>query len=272
MRKCIFCDHKADSKEHIWSKWILKLLPDAKDGTFTRLLRDGTEKTIHLSKPVQTAGVVCERACNNGWMSSKLEEPMRAAVSDIILKNTVKTFSPSDCKTIAAWAFKSMLLANHMTPKETHYFTEAQRRKFAIDQSIPSGINVWIAQRNAGFVTGRFTSTFRCQNPSGPLTPHLVKPPTLPRYRVEIYDCIFSIGYLLLQITSTRWAEREVANLLDAPTITQDEVFNFYASPVWPNDGRTCVKWPPSASVGNDMFDRFCNRFNQFMLPPWMTT
>jgi hypothetical protein len=80
---------------------------------------------------------------------------------------------------------------------------------------------------------------------------------------------LFSVGYLLLQVTAARWAEREMANRMDFPPIRQHQFFDDYAVPVWPNDGLS-VEWPPPLAVGNDLFEAFCKRFDKFTLPSWM--
>jgi hypothetical protein len=271
MRQCIFCHKKADSKEHIWSKWILDLLPEAKDGIFTRVDREGKSHPRKAKKPEVTARVVCERNCNNGWMSTKLEGPMKALTEDIILINKKKTFSPEDCRHIAEWAFKTTVLANHidLPEGEQPFFPEETRHAFAYDQSMPAGVYVWISRRNAGHLTATYRSIKRVQQPSGPLTPHLSRPPVSP-YRFETYTCVFTIGYLLLQIVAARWTERQVRERLDFPTIRQAQSFENYASVVWPNNG-FLVSWPPLLPVGNTLFESFWDRFNSFNLPEWMT-
>lgn len=148
------------------------------------------------------------------------------------------------------------------------FFSEEQRRAFARDLIIPTGIQVWIARRNAGYVTARYMSVLRRMQPTTPIAPHLTTLPLSP-YRFEIYDCIFSIGYLLLQVAAARWTEREVANSLDFPPIDQGEFFDRYAIQIWPTDNLP-IRWPPPLAVGNDMFALFCSRLENFTLPEWM--
>jgi len=267
-RQCIFCPNKADSQEHIWSQWILDLLPEGKDGVFVKRFPDGSEKSWPTPKPELTVGVVCER-CNNGWMSAKLEGPMKEATANIIIHNNKKTFSGGECDVVAAWAFKTMLLANHSNPHTEPIFSTEQRRGFAHDLTIPKGVQIWTAKRNAGYLTARYTSELSIMQPAGEIAPHLKNLPVSP-YRFQIYVCVFSIGYLLLQITAARWTERKVANLLNFPPIIQGKAFDDYAIPIWPNLGNMIVDWPPRRSVGNDMFDSFCSRMDKFNLPQWM--
>lgn len=267
MRQCTFCPNKADSKEHIWSQWILDLLPKTRDGVFSRRLRDGTYHSRKVPRPEQTARIVCTK-CNTGWMSAKLEGPMKSLTSDIILDNKLKTFSREDCKHIAQWAFKTTILANHIDPPDEPFFPEETRYAFARDLSIPRGVHVWLARRNAGHLKATYRSVQRLQQPSGTLTPHLIRPPE-SQYTFKTYTCSFSVGYLLVQVIAARWTKPEVAQQLDFPPIFQGEFFNSYSTSLWPNDG-FCVEWPPMRAIDNTLFERFWDRFETFRLPPWM--
>jgi hypothetical protein len=268
-RQCIFCTHKADSKEHVWSNWILSLLPSTNNGIFVQKLADGTERKWPTSKPELKIGVVCKRNCNNGWMSAKLEAPMKLATSDIIVQNRKKAFTKLECCAIAAWAFKTTILANHMNLHGEPFFSVDQRRAFATSLKIPQGVQVWIARRNAGHLTATYWSQLSTKQAAAPITPHL-KTLSISPYRFETYVCVLSVGYLLLQVVAARWADRKIANLVDFPSITQPEVFNSYAIPIWPRS-ELSVNWPPRHAVGNDIFDTFINRFDRFSVPAWMT-
>jgi hypothetical protein len=118
-------------------------------------------------------------------MSLKLEAPMKAATSGIILENKRKTFSPDQCGSIANWAFKTTVLANHIRLIGEPFFSEHDRYAFAKDQTIPKGVQVWLARRNAGYLTARYTSQQRLvQGHQRELTPHLINPPLSP-YRFK---------------------------------------------------------------------------------------
>lgn len=267
MRTCAFCPNTADSKEHIWSKWILNLLPETKDGVFKTRKPDGSPHHHKASKPDQRAKIVCT-SCNNTWMSTKLELPMKALTSDIITKDTQKIFSPEDCRKITAWSFKTAVIADQIDPKKEPFFSNETRYAFARNLFIPAGIQVWISQLNVGRLTALYGANRRPEQPAGKLTPHLLSPPPSP-YRFEVYSCTFSVGYLLLQIAAARWTEREVRQRLDFPAIGQPQILDDYATAVWPNDGFSII-WPPPKTVRSSMFAKLCNRFKDFSFPDWM--
>lgn len=234
------------------------------------MLPDGSLKTTRLKKPVQTAGVVCE-SCNNGWMSNRLEKPMQKATESIILNKQEKTFSPDECRAMASWAFKTTVIANHMTRGEDHFFTEAQRRKFADDQTIPTNIHVWLARRNAGHFTTAFRAERITKRPAAPLMPHLVSLPPTP-YEFQIYSCTLVAGWLCLQVAATRWTKREIAKSRNPPTIEQDKAFDDYSFPIWsPNKESSSVRWPPVYALGDVNFATFWKRWERELnLPSWM--
>jgi hypothetical protein len=266
-RQCIFCHRKADSKEHIWSKWILDLLPD-KPGRFTQRLHDGTERTWSATKPELSVGFVCERNCNNGWMNAKLEGPMRAATRDIIIHPAKKAFTDDECSAISAWSFKTAILASYMT-KAPEFFSLEQRYAFSRDLTIPQGVFVWIARRDIRHLQARFPTSYDTKQAQREVMPHLIRLPVHP-YSFDTYTCVLSIGYLLLQVVAAKWTDRKIAKTLDFPSILSSELFDSYTTPIWPPPRLYAANWPPSRSIGNNIFDTFCDRFKEFTLPEWM--
>lgn len=230
-------------------------------------MRNGTLKTWRTKKPVLEAAIVCQRNCNNGWMNAKLEGPMKMAVEGIILHNTHKKFTREECATIAAWGFKTTVLANHIhDPGDNAFFSVGQRRAFAQGLSMPRGVQVWIARRNAGYLTATFESRLL---DSKPKPEQLSANSIILPYAFEIYCCVISIGYLLIQVTATKWAERKIADLLDNPSIATNQEFDGYAIPVWPN--MNGFDWPPPHAIGNDLFPKFRGRFDKINIPARFT-
>lgn len=270
MRHCAFCSNSANSQEHIWSEWILGLLPESKDGKFTLMLPDGSYKTKRLKKPVHTAGVVC-RSCNNGWMSNRLEKPMQQATESLILETHEKTFTPADCLAIARWAFKTTVVANHMNRDEESFFPEQHRLRFAADQTIAPGIHVWLSRRYSRYFTTNFRVERVTKRPATDLMPHLVSLPPSP-YEFQIYACTLVIGWLCLQVAATRWTKRQVAESVYPPTISQNQVFDDYAIPIFiPRKEPRSVSWPPPQVIGDKLFVEFWKRWERPLdLPSWM--
>jgi hypothetical protein len=246
----------------------LEILPEAKDGIFTQRFPDGSEVVRHQPKPELTVGKVCDRNCNNGWMSAKLEGPMKSATAEIILKNTRKVFSASECKTIAAWAFKTTVLANHMYLRrdEQPLFSYKQRRSFARDLSIPPGVQVWIAQRNAGYVTARYMSTLRIMEPP---------PSTNSRFHnipLPVIVFRFTTAYFPSVIFCCR-SHPQGGHSGKSPIVLIFPPLHRVSSLIaklFPFGLRLDLSnGPPPSAVGNNLFPIFCERFKDFTLPWW---
>ena len=201
-------------------------------------------------------------------MNAKLEGPMSQLTKDILIRKTKKAFSASDCSSIAAWAFKSAILANYMT-KSTEFFTKEQRYAFAHDQTIPRGVYIWLAQRNPIYLQARFVSFLDTQQPQTPVMPHLTTLPVHP-YRFDLYTCVLSVGYLLLQVAAAKWTNRQISQAGHFPSIVQGPLFESYSIPIWPVKSDFVANWPTPLGVGNDMFEMFCERFKKLNVPPWM--
>ena len=245
----------------------MKILPSSTDGVYTRQLPDGTSVKSPMSKPDVRARVVCV-SDNNGWMSRRLEVPMKRATEDILIHNKQKTFSPDDCMTIATWAFKTTLLANHMSMPGEPFFSKEQRHDFARDLTIPKGVHIWLARRNAGHLTTLFRSRQNSMQPYTPPAPHLINMP-VSRYRFDSYDCLFTVGYLMLQVFAAKWTNPQAADYQVFPLITHDLSYREYSIQIWPKSGLS-VDWPPPQAIGNELLEGFWNRTHRLTLPAWM--
>jgi hypothetical protein len=115
-RQCIFCDHPANSYEHIFPDWINKIFPPGKIGPVASISTqvvigndDATnQKTFPANKLAQlTAKIVC-CCCNGGWMGD-----MEGRASQLLPPSLLghdATFDPEEQIFIAAWATKIAML------------------------------------------------------------------------------------------------------------------------------------------------------------------
>ena len=113
-RRCIFCHERRVSKEHLWGKWIRKIVTLRNDPT-----RRGLQKVSKMDQrhgltfedghftnsgggPFATTKVVCE-ACNNSWMS-QIEDDMRKFY--LRFRQSQHTvLSAEECLAVARWVF-----------------------------------------------------------------------------------------------------------------------------------------------------------------------
>jgi hypothetical protein len=228
-----------------------EMLPRA-NFTMRRQLDDGTIKEWTTPVIEQTAKFVCSR-CNNNW-GSDLECRMKDACATILLKPTRRIIAPDDCKALSDFAFKTTVLANHMSLSTgTPFFSDSERESFAKHLTIPAGVQVWIARRGTPFMTGMFRSVYGLVN-------------TKPQFRFELYTCTFSFGFLILQSLTARWINRKMRHLVPPPPVKQPSALDEYAVRIWP--GPTSLEWPIKGLIGEDTIELFWNRFGEIKVPP----
>src|SRR5215217_1435431 len=80
MASCIFCGRTDISGEHIWAEWMHKYIPRSPQHRYVRQTLQtaranprirGVKRTMNRQGSVRDIKIraVCERHCNNGWMS-----------------------------------------------------------------------------------------------------------------------------------------------------------------------------------------------------------
>ncbi|EML9404735.1 TPA: hypothetical protein ACNVSR_005067 [Klebsiella pneumoniae] len=152
VKKCVFCGNNSDinklTKEHVLPKWLKKIIHQEKwhwyissygmDAPKQRLIKG---QTIFDS----TISAVCEQ-CNNGWMSSKLEEPVSKLLPDLI-KGNETVLNKAQKYLISLWAVKTafirVLLDGENVLPESYYRDVSELK-------IPYGINVILCSKVLG--------------------------------------------------------------------------------------------------------------------------
>lgn len=122
---------------------------------FGDVVRQWHDKALNLK-----AKEVC-KACNAGWMSD-LENEAKPAMKEMILHGGKATLFPKDVASIAAFSFKTAVVANHMRPIPEMFFTLSERRRFAATLELPTGVQIWLGRmshRRSGFIKSSFSRT-----------------------------------------------------------------------------------------------------------------
>jgi len=254
-RKCAFCIYRdGGNDEHLWSDWMGKMLPPDRYN-FRRISQDGTIRHFQGPKINLKAGVVCGE-CNHGWMSNLEGELQHSPFREMLLNGTSVTLTEHDIELIAAFAFKTTVIANHMKLHDQPFFTDGERRRFRRTRELPSGFQVWISMRKSrAKSTGIFKSSYGIHR-------H-------PRYGYEFYTLTWGLGYVIVQALAGHWMRKKLRKKTAPIIVTQTPKMDEYAVTIWPF--RAPVKWPPLKPVTDDMLRRFCNRFDSLDVPSWMT-
>ena len=248
-RRCAFCGRAATlTGEHVWSDWVGKLLGKRKI-KFNWTKADGTVKEWHLVGLNARVKVVCD-TCNHGWMS-QLEETAKPIVRDMILDPTDVTLGTSDLKIIAAWAFKSAIIADHLRLNPLPFFYDAaNRRNFAQRLTIPDGVQMWISGvvKQCGILKGGDIKT---------------KAGISAGFRINA--CTYALGHLVLQITCPRWTKSSNRRHNAPGKLTQAKEWDLVSTPIWPLPSNP-VSWPPPNWMTKDSLDTYADRWKMILI------
>jgi hypothetical protein len=240
MPQCLFCPNTVDSREHVFSDWILKEIKPS--------------EPIHIKIAKRTSKWVNNREmrvkcvchyCNNGWMSdleSANQQHMRAMIHDesIALK-------PAQLKLLALWITLKAMVLDGSSNLRIPFYSQPERQGIKPSSpSVPIGTTAWIGRLSSSQFHAGLTDTF------GDIS-------NVPK---AFRGCVTTIvvGHLVIQVVTMHvipiFATRRMipnyksgawdVNLLD----------------IWPIFGD--VTWPPALSFtleGNDSIGRLVNRW-----------
>jgi hypothetical protein len=148
-RQCLFCSNPVNSREHIWSDWILKDLKSAKPIR----IRIGKRTDVWSDKPEVLVKCVCDQ-CNNGWMS-RLESLNKPHMHSM-MHDTPVALSPTQQKLLTRWAVLKAIIIEAVNRERTPFYDEGERFNLKPPSSfIPVGTSVWIGRSSInGFHAG----------------------------------------------------------------------------------------------------------------------
>jgi hypothetical protein len=144
------------TKEHIWPRWLHKVLQAADDVDVAVVTRPravaGREFTEvrHLkrngSRLTRQMRRVC-RSCNSGWMS-QLQMAAHPLVEPLVRGEPI-WLSPEDRAVVAAWATMTAMVGEYTDP-ESVGGTDAERRSLMTTGAPPASWRIWIARYDGG--------------------------------------------------------------------------------------------------------------------------
>ena len=142
-RECVFCGSRELSKEHIIAEWLLKELGVWEQDvqmSHVNFVGPISERKHAFSKLVN--GLVCEKNCNNGWMSS-LENVCKEHIKNLMLLDKIKeeiAYMKENCSDLSRWAFKNAILLNSAVNYRT--LVPDSHYKALYDGHIPANVHI----------------------------------------------------------------------------------------------------------------------------------
>lgn len=225
MRWCLFCSHRASTKEHVFPLWLIAAL------------NPGALATIHSERGSQpprqwrgnevSAKCVCDR-CNNGWMST-LEGRMKSD-APLLLGNGTGQIDLAAQTMVAVWATKTAMVFEALRVDPPWFYSDRERDLFRLQGRPPARTTVWIG-KCAGH-TGVYCSAFDMNG-------HVFG----TDQATACYLTTMAFGSLAIQIASGRFPD----SIPMTATISVEETegpWEQALTRVWPVASAT-VSWPP---------------------------
>lgn len=223
-RQCLFCPQPADSKEHLWSDWILKELKPTEPIRFTL----GKTKIKWIDNPEVLIKCVCYK-CNNTWMNNIETENKLHMLP--MLRGLPITLESLQQKSLARWAILKAMVLEAADRQRVPFYGQDERRDLKPPSlAIPVGTYVWVGRLSKlGYHTGS-TGIFR------PLE-------NVPKAIHGLVTTII-VGHLAIQVLT-----------LHVPPMFANSVIAIEDNPwkwdvslldIWPVFG--AVRWPPPVS------------------------
>ncbi|HBU2531590.1 TPA: HNH endonuclease [Klebsiella pneumoniae] len=150
MKTCIFCGKGSNqvqiTKEHILPKWMKKIFPHPKGLRYVADYQNKAPVKREINGQTSFDMVISRvcKNCNNGWMSQKLEEPLKKTLTKMILGEYFE-LEKNTLKLLCLWAFKTAIMRALMDDGKTnippeHYIKVSQ-------MEIPDGCCIYLACR-----------------------------------------------------------------------------------------------------------------------------
>jgi hypothetical protein len=254
MKKCAFCLRTGKlSGEHIWSDWICELFPPLEIKVKKWSAGEKEVKEWESISLDHKASVVC-KSCNEGWMSDLEGNHAKPAMKEAILSDAPITLSTEKLVAISMFAFKTIVVADHMERNKLPFFSSLSRVRFRNTLHPPIGFQVWIGcisefDRHYGF--------FRWHYMDSP-------PRVNPGYR--LLSVTWGVGRFFFQATAIKFNKRKFRGNL-FPHLTQSRDWNSFAIPIWPMlRGEITAKWPPVSHIANYELEQFTYRWRSTLL------
>ena len=129
-KQCLFCASEANSKEHLWSDWILKRL-----GTQPTRIKMGKARASTVPHSVIEVRCVCI-PCNGGWMSDLESENI--PIIGRLMENTATPLDAAQQTSLALWAvMKAMVLDGVNAKNRGHFFARNECETLRLQRRIP---------------------------------------------------------------------------------------------------------------------------------------
>ena len=155
--RCIFCGGTGLSKEHIWSDWLSGLIPrnDEHGEHWGRMHRDSGSREVEWTEPPASSARqgsvfqrkvrnVCERRCNNGWMS-RVVDRAKPHVERMILGKSFQ-LDRKEQTDLAAWIGITTVIQEFANRHGVRRIPPEDRTVLMNTEAPPLSWSIWVAR------------------------------------------------------------------------------------------------------------------------------
>jgi hypothetical protein len=149
-RKCLFCDQRADTREHVVAEWLTKRMK-VRDRAFqaARFVEGQGLKTFPATKVQHfRTRQVCTK-CNGGWMRL-LEQWFQTRLGYLVepqwprLAYEMLTVLRDEADSLIRWMIKSAVIFERATPRGLIQTVPDDVRAVAKDRALSQDFHVWV--------------------------------------------------------------------------------------------------------------------------------
>jgi hypothetical protein len=223
-KQCLFCGNAANSKEHLWPRWILERLGKRRDPTRRKIGKAPAKTVPHSEVEIRCVCI----PCNGGWMKG-LEIENSSLIGEM-MKDVSMSLNPTQQTSLANWAMKtSMVLDDVETEsRDGHFYSREEAEGLRLHRTIPIPTNVWIGRYSKSDLTANGTVVS-------------LDVPNRPKAAKASISTIL-VGHFVVQ-TVTIHNDPKQGILVSAIDVAVGDWDSLLVQ-IWPH-GSEAVSWPP---------------------------
>jgi hypothetical protein len=253
--RCIFCGRTGLSKEHIWSDWLKALVPrnDEHGEYWGSMHRDAhsrdVEWTVGPSSTARQGSVlqrrvrnVCERHCNNGWMS-RVVGRAKPHIERMMLGSHLQ-MNLNEQTDVAAWIGITTVMQEFANRSRITQIPREDRSSLMANEAPPLSWSIW-----AGRYVGQWWAPFGHYHiPMSYVKQHSPEEPAPPRGALQLTT--FTLRALIVHVFTSTQSEMVntyrsyVASVADSAKLLQ----------LWPIACNS-LDWPPASALTDEDVD-----------------
>jgi hypothetical protein len=231
MRKCVFCESAASTKEDAWPRWLVRRLFSTIGVEVEGQRGDKPAKKWRLKQLAQPIKIVCA-GCNNGWMSD-LEGSAKTVIEPLIDSDKYD-FAIEDRRNLTRWVLKTAMVFESLGDDRKAFYSQVDRDDVRRG-GLPSGYHsVWVG-RCVEF------GGFFCR------ASDLSDAPDFAPREAHGYVTTLGFGPLAVQVVTVKLASASTRlSMITIPLVEGpwDEI----GRNIWPSDA-TVMSWAPTQAL-----------------------